>query len=323
MFIRLLSTALAAITLTLASAPATAQTPGDTRQQNDRAASREAERLNNQVDRNVSTGRRNGRRGPAAPTPEQILETARTQAAIALPACQVTNARLLGETPAKTSLYEVTCAAGVGSIIETKTPPTATDCIVLAVSAQTVRATNPEAEVGSQCELAGNTDVLGTISGYAKQASIACTVDQGTVRGADSAGLIIYEIGCQGLDGYWLKKETAGWSKTSCLQVVAENGTCAFTTPQEQAATIQAWLPDTNASDCVVGQTRVMGKNANGMFYEVTCTDGGADGFILRTNTENVVQQVYACSVASQIGGGCKLTAAAPAAAAPETPPAS
>lgn len=321
MFIRLLSTALAAITLTLAAAPASAQTPGAAQEQRDRAAVRETERVTGQTSRNITPGRRNGRRA-AAPTAEQILETARAQAAIALPDCQVTNARLLGETPSNTSLYEVSCAAGVGSIIETKTPPTASDCIVLAVSAQTVRAADPAAEVGSQCELAGNTDVLGTISGYAKQASIPCTIDQATVRGADSAGLIIYEIGCQGLDGYWLKKAADGWSKTPCLQVLAENGTCPFTTPQEQAATIQAWLPDTNASDCVVGQSRLMGKNANGMFYEVTCTGEGSDGFILRTNTENVIQQVYACSIASQIGGGCKLTTTAPAAAAPETPPA-
>lgn len=323
MFIRLFSTALAAITLTLATAPASAvaQTPGAVQQQQDRAAVRESERVTSQTSRNVSPGRSTGRRD-SAPTPEQILESARTQAAIVLPDCQVTNARLLGETPATTSLYEVSCAAGVGSIIETKVPPTATDCIVLAVSAQTVRASDPAAEVGSQCELAGNTDILGTISGYAKQASIPCTVDQATIRGADSAGLIIYEIGCQGLDGYWLKKEAAGWGKTPCLQVLAENGTCTFTTPQEQAATIQAWLPETNASDCIVGQSRLMGKNANGMFYEVTCTEGGTDGFILRTNSENAVQQVYACSIAAQIGGGCKLTTTVPAAAAAEPAPA-
>lgn len=262
--------------------------------------------------------RRQREHGPSA---EQILETARAQAAIANPGCQVTNARHLGDTPDKTSLYEVACAAGGGSIIETKTPPTSTDCVVLAVSAQTVRAANPEAEIGSQCELEGNTDVVGIIGGYAKQAGIDCTVDQATVRGADSAGLVIYEIGCQGVEGYWLKKAGEGWEKTPCLQVVAENSTCNFTTQQEQAATIQAWLPETSASDCVVGQSRLMGQNANGKFYEVTCN--GAEGFILRVNNENAVQQVYACSIASQVGGGCKLsTTAAPAATTEQTPPA-
>ncbi|WP_419756354.1 hypothetical protein [Brevundimonas sp.] len=57
-----------------------------------------------------------------------------------------------------------------------------------------------------------------------------------------------------------------------------------------------------------------MGRNANGVFYEAKCE--GADGVIARVNAENVVQQIYPCATAQQIGGGCKLTTA-PAAAAP------
>jgi len=265
-------------------------------------------------------GRRRRGRAPAQPSAEEVLAAATAQAAIAAPGCQVTNARLLGKTAEETTLYEIACATGAGSIIETKTPPVANDCVVLAVSAQTVRSRDPEADAGPQCELPGNTDIQAIIAGYAKEAAIDCTVDQATVRGVDSEGLVIYEIGCQGVDGYWLKKAATGWDKTPCLQVVAESGTCTFTTTPEQSATIQAWLPETNASDCQVGQSRLMGQNANGKFYEVTCT--GADGFILRVNEQNVVQQVYACSIAQQIGGGCTLTATAPAATTEETPPA-
>lgn len=253
-------------------------------------------------------------RQAAPPSPEEVLAAAREQVALTNTGCEVTNATFRGKTAANTTVYEVACAAGPGYMIETKTPPSANDCIILASSAQTLRQRDPAAEVGPQCELPGSTDILAALKTYAQQAGIDCVVDAANVRGQDNAGNPVYEIGCQGVDGYWIKKVSNVWSKTPCLQVLAESGVCPLTTPEEQAATVKAWLPGTDVANCNVGKTRLMGRNANGSFYEITCD--GADGAILRVNAEYAVQQVYPCATAQQIGGGCTLTTAAAAAPA-------
>ncbi|MNL38026.1 hypothetical protein D3C87_1602070 [compost metagenome] len=134
--------------------------------------------------------------------------------------------------------------------------------------------------------------------------------------GATSDGAFVYEIGCAGADGYRIQRASTGWEKTECLQVLQQNATCSFTTPAEQAATVKSWLTGSEAAACDVQQVRLMGFNSNGRFYEATCA--GADGVIVRFNTEMAVQQVYPCAIAEKIGGGCKLTTTAPAATTPE-----
>ena len=75
------------------------------------------------------------------------MAAAQEQATLANTNCQVTEAKLLGETAAKTSVYEVACATGPGFMIESKTPPSATDCVLLAHSASVVRERDPAADV--------------------------------------------------------------------------------------------------------------------------------------------------------------------------------
>lgn len=265
-----------------------------------RAQSNREERPNREERRN---------RQAALPSAEEVLAAAREQTALTNTGCEVTNATFRGKTAENTTIYEVACAAGPGYMIETKAPPVASDCIILASSAQAIRQRDPAAQVGPQCELPGSTDVLAMLKTYAQQAGVDCTVDAAVVRGQDNAGVPVYEIGCQGVDGYWIKKASNAWSKTPCLQVLAESGTCALTTPEEQAATVKTWLVGTDVADCNVGKARLMGRNANGSFYEITCN--GADGAILRVNEQYAVQQVYPCATAQQIGGGCTLTTAA------------
>ena len=79
--------------------------------------------------------------------------------------------------------------------------------------------------------------------------------------------------------------------------------------------TILQLAKDLEAAGCDVTEARLMGQNANGMFYEAKCA--GADGVIARVNAENVVQQIYPCATAQRIGGGCTLTPAPAAAPAP------
>ena len=253
-------------------------------------------------------------RAPAPPTPEQILAAAQAQMALTTTGCQVSEAKLLGKTAADTTVYEVACGTAPGYIVETKTPPEASSCIILAHSADVARAADPTA-TPAQCTLAANTDVQKFLRQYAKDAGVACTVDQAKLRGQSSDGAVVYEVGCSDGPGYWIKQQAATWAKTPCIQVVAERGVCDFTTATENAAFVKTLLAGSEAASCNVTEARLMGQNANGVFYEAKCD--GADGVIARLNAENVVQQIYPCATAQQIGGGCKLTTAPAAAAAP------
>lgn len=252
------------------------------------------------------------RQAPAAPTPEQILERATAVAATAQPDCQVTEARLLGQVAEGHSFYEAACAAGPGYLLIDTTPPQAIDCTLTAIQARTAREADPEADVGVQCALPANTDIMRVLSTYAQEAGVNCQVDQGTALGKTASGSIIYEIGCAGTQGYWIEKSEAGWQKTECLQVVTQNAACRFTTPEEGAASVKAMLAGSEAAECDVTQARFMGENPNGRFYEAKCAAG--NGLIARLQ-ETAVQQIYPCETAQQVGGGCTLTqvAAAPA----------
>jgi len=271
----------------------------------------------------------------AAATPEQNIAAAQAAATAAGLACQVTEATLLGSAAgASGNLYEAACATGPGYLITASTPPQAIDCVLLASQLAKAAANAPaaaapepqrrgrrsaEPEVKTvACALPANLDLLRVQAEYAREAGIACQVDQATPIGAAPDGAIVYEIGCAGSDGYRINKEGGVWTKVECLKLVSANGTCEFTTTAEQSATVQALLVGTDADDCAVEQARFMGGNANGEFYEAKC--GGGTGYILRVK-EAKTEQIYSCATARQIGGGCTLTAvpAAEPAAAPAT----
>lgn len=256
---------------------------------------------------------RQPRNQPKPPSAEEIQAGAQAVLTATNTNCQITESKLLGQSAAKESLYEVSCASGPGYLLLTSTPPQATDCLVLASSAEQARARDPNADVGSQCTLPANDNAMAVFTAYAKEAGLTCTVDEGRIIGAKPGGAVVYEIGCAGVDGAQINKAASGWEIASCLELASAGSTCRFTTAQEQAATVKAMLVGSDAASCDVTQVRYMGKNANGAFYEAACN--GADGLIARVNTENAVQQVYTCAVAQQIGGGCKLTTTAPAAA--------
>lgn len=249
----------------------------------------------------------------AAVDPATIKAEAETLFAATGTQCQITEAKLLGQTADKTKIYEAACASGPGYIILASTPPQAMDCLVLASSAEQTRARDPNADVGTQCSLPANDNAMAVFTAFAKEAGLPCTVDQGGIIGAKPGGAVVYEIGCAGVDGAQINKGANGWEVADCLELASAGSTCRFTTQQEQAATVKALLAGSDAASCDVSQARYMGRNANGAFYEAACS--GAEGVIARLNAENVVQQIYPCATASQIGGGCKLTTTAPAAA--------
>jgi hypothetical protein len=267
------------------------------------------------------TGRvqRNNRSRPAAgPTPEENLAAAQAIATAAASPCQVTAANLLGQTAEGAKSYEAACATGPGYIFISTTPPQAVDCILLAGQAEIDRARDPAADVGTQCTLPQNTDVLRVLTAYATEAGVPCAVDQGASIGKSASGNLIYEVGCNGVDGYWLEKSATGWTTTECSVITTQNAACRYSTAAEAAATLKARFAGSDVADCDVTQARYMGANANGSFYEAKC--GAGNGVIVRFNPEFAVQQVYACEVAQRIGGGCTLTVV-PAAPAAETAP--
>lgn len=311
-----LAAALAALLFTaFAVAPAMAQEQQQPQQQQQPRNPDDEPAMTRGTGSRVAAARPRRERAPAAPTPEQILAAAQAQMALTTTGCQVSEAKLLGKTATDTTVYEVACGTAPGYIVETKTPPEASSCIILAHSAEVARAANPTAPPAAQCTIAANTDIQKFLRQYAKDAGVSCTVDQAKLRGQSSDGSVVYEIGCSDGPGFWIKQQAATWTKTPCIQVLSERGTCEFTTAAENAAFVKTLLSGSEAASCNVTEARLMGQNANGVFYEAKCD--GADGIIARLNTENAVQQVYPCATAQAIGGGCKLTTAPAAAAAP------
>jgi hypothetical protein len=256
---------------------------------------------------------------PAPPTPEENIAAAQAIATAAAASCQVSQANFLGQTAEGAKSYEAACATGPGYILISSAPPLAVDCVLLAGQAEIDRARDPAADLGTQCVIPQNMDVVRVISAYATEAGIRCTVDQAASIGKSSEGNLIYEVGCNGADGYWIEKIATGWKTTECAIVSTQNATCRYTTPAEAVASFKARLAGSEAAACDVTEGRYMGANANGAFWEAKC--GAGNGVIVRFNPEYAVQQVYPCETAQRIGGGCRLTIVpeAPAAPAPAT----
>ena len=247
--------------------------------------------------------------GPAAAAAAQRIANA------AGTACQVVEANVIGQTTNQQRItYEAACASGPGYIFVNSLPPEARDCVLLAGQAEADRAANPNADVGAQCVIPRNTEIARVVGAYAAEAGIACTVDQGASIGRTSDNTLIYEVGCDGLDGYRIEKAAAGWTRTECAVIATQNSTCRFSTAEEQAATLKARLAGSEASACDVVQARYIGASAGDTLYEARC--GAGNGIIVRFTPEHVVRQVFLCEVAQRIAGGCRLTtvAAAPAA---------
>jgi hypothetical protein len=258
---------------------------------------------------------RNRAAPPAPPTPEQILAEAQALVTASASTCSVTEAIQPGVDPEQRKIYEAACAEGPGLILIAATPPQAFDCLELAGTAATARLRDPAADVGQQCLLPANQNGLTVIGGWARTAGVSCTVDEAIAIGKSDEDNIVYEVGCAGVDGYWLEKVGTGWKLQDCLQIASVGGTCRFTTAQEQADGFEPKLAGTDAAACDVTQVRLMGQNANGRFYEAKCAAEG-EGYIARINAEGVTQQIYPCASAQRIGGGCRFTPA-PAAPAP------
>ena len=288
--------------------------PGDTQDAMNRQTDRSREEAGRQ-------GRRNRNSQPAAPTPEELNAAAQTVATSAGLACQVSQANLLPVMSGESRVYEAACAVGPGYILIASTPPQTFDCVLLADAQARLRAAaagapaapaNPSGATDITCVMPQNTDVMRVMVEYGRQANLPCVPNQGGPLGKQIGGEELYEVGCDGVDGYVLQRQVAGGFKTTeCIQLVNTALACQFSTAQEQAASLKArFAANAEAAACDVTQARYMGANANGSFYEAKC--GAGNGVIVRFDPAFAVQQVYPCELAQRIGGGCTMTEVPP-----------
>ena len=255
---------------------------------------------------------------PAAPTAEELVASAQVIATSAGVACQVTEATELGLTVAQEIAYEAACATGPGYILIGSTPPQPVDCVLLNGQGNVARAADPEADVGQQCALPANQNVVAVLQAYATEAGVDCIVDEASAIGKTDDGNLMYEVGCQNKDGFWLEKTATGWATTACWELIGRRTTCRFTPVAESYGAWKDVLAGTSAAACDVRQTRLMGKDsANLSIYEIKCASG--DGFLARVGADRRAQRIHTCAEAVNIGGGCQI-GAAPVAATEDAP---
>lgn len=283
----------------------------------DRAGNEEprAERgANSRLPRGQQQRGQRRQQAPAAPTAEEVMAEAQQLLTANNVRCQLAEAKLLGVTAEQQKFYEVACTNDFGYLMVTTDPVTIVDCYENDTTQARQKAANPEVVLGPKCTLPANANYDAVVASMAREAAVPCAVNEYALIGRKD-GQFVYEVGCEGVDGYRInRKNGGGWEVDSCLTLASANVTCNYTSKDEQIATVKTWFAGSDAAACDVADVRYMGANANGSFYEAKCN--GTDGFIARLDNDKAVQQIYPCAEASQIGDGCKLTeVAAPAAA--------
>jgi len=241
-------------------------------------------------------------------SPQETVAAAQAALTAAGKTCIVTEAALISLSETGDS-FEAVCQTGPGYALIASTPPQTFDCVILAGQADLLRSRDPNAEVGTLCNLPANQNADAVIKAYATEARVPCTVERAGFVGHSPEGAPIYEASCPQSDGYWFSQSAGAWKTVECLEVMKDGGVCRMTTPEVQAAALQAKLVGTPAAGCNVQQAAFLGQNANGRFYEAKCGAGG--GLVVRVK-DGAAEQTYGCADARHIGGGCTLTAVPP-----------
>ena len=81
--------------------------------------------------------------------------------------CTYAEGRFIGRNAEGRTLYEVSCEGAPGFLLLDTEPAQLVNCIANNASVAARRAENPEAEVGAECTLAANVDVVGAVSPFA------------------------------------------------------------------------------------------------------------------------------------------------------------
>lgn len=243
------------------------------------------------------------------PTQTQIDEDLRAIIHRDQLSCEYDSGRFIGRNNEGRTLYEVGCRGAPGFLLLDNDPATTINCIANNASVAARRAQDPSAEVGAECTMASNTNVVASVANYVQAAGITCAVDQARWVGSTNSGDLRYEVGCPSADGFWFDVTAAGAVQNvmPCLQVAAAGGTCQFSPSSEQAAWVAA-LAAPSGRTCQATNARFVGANGttHQRYYEVGCADGV--GFMVRTDGNNSFESVIECAAAGGIAGGCTLS---------------
>ncbi len=255
-----------------------------------------------QLNENASSATLFRDRGRYASEPAEMnaRERARTaQAALtkAGVACTVSEAIFLGNSGLAGPIFEAACGSEPGYVVLDADEVIALPCTQLA-SGQGQR----QAEVIDECRLPANAMTFPRIKALAQQAGVDCNIDEASQVGRSPDGAV-YEIGCRGADGYWVRRHEDAWTSVPCLKITGQGGACGYSTDAERFGTLKARLAATPAQACDVHRTRYVGSAGGEDFFEVGCV--GATGFILKTGADASVKQTWSCSGTLPIAGGC------------------
>ncbi|MCS6625017.1 hypothetical protein N0B44_19050 [Roseibacterium beibuensis] len=256
---------------------------------------------------------RNWPQGSRRAVPERLVRerTAQILAEAGTP-CDIVAAYNPGATRQRKEIYEIACREGPGYLVVATEAPAILNCLHLAATEEAQRAADPSRPVTSLCLLEGNKDPAAALRPLASRIDPACAVDQAAWIGRVGEDQDRYEIGCDGRDGLWLQTPINGTEITdsfSCLDLAAMGDACKFTTPEEQAATVAAWLP-ADGPACAADRARVVGVAGGSRYYELAC--GAESGLILSLTPEGRFDRAWPCAQAAGIAGGCKLARAGP-----------
>lgn len=232
------------------------------------------------------------------------LETAQSAVTRAGADCEVTHARLRGRDATGTQQFEVTCQDAPGYLVIGQPVFNAINCLTL--SGAPGRPRDNRRTRSPRCELSENRNALPHYQRMAREAGIACRVDDGRFVGLTPDLREIYEVGCSGAEGAWIERsKSRGWGVKACMTVSAEGGECHYSDEGETVSSFADRLRNSQLSDCAPTRVRPMGSSPSGSFYEVVCAD--ENHIVARFSPTEGLQAVIPCNDAASIGGGCRL----------------
>lgn len=228
--------------------------------------------------------------------------------------CQIADARFIGKAEDKkaktsTSFYEVDCDQGLGFVIQAVSgapKPGVFSCLETS-------APGPDGKPsGLICQLPGNQDLLGGVSGLVQKAGVACTVEKARSIGQTPSNTFV-EVLCQGGSGYILQAgapavQSNPVTAMNCLLYDEANSNlkCELADKAARLALVDTLAASAN-NGCTVKDRRYMLTTKDGSnYFEAACTDG--KGFVYKTDAQGRLAQTIECAKADYVGGGCTLT---------------
>lgn len=270
-----------------------------------------------------STGERSRTRA-ADPAAVQAVQRTRGQAeapAVAQAAglrCQITDALWLGSAgtgETAQNLYEVACNGGLGYVLVNRPaqPPQVVDCL----SAKTVADREEAAGTSrpTRCQLPQNANPATALQPVLQQLGRTCTINNGRALGNLTGG-IRAEVACAEGGSLIVDAPTTGQLQPvalSCLEATSSGVTCEYTSRDQIVAGLRPLLTGPAAS-CQISDVRFRGRptaRPTNETVEIAC--GTSGGFLVESNPQRQVVNLWSCSSAEARGLGCQLTASAAA----------